>query len=81
MGIITAAAIMIALSPVLIGVHQALAKTSTEQTCEKTKGGNSGSTSGECQGNRESSPTFEECTTVHHGNSLNSAVKSGPECN
>jgi hypothetical protein len=78
-GIITVAAIMMALGPVLVGVHQASAKHAQTQTCTSSNGANSGTSGGSCQGNSESSPVFQQCTTTHQGNSVNSPV-TGQSC-
>jgi hypothetical protein len=69
-GIIAIAALMLGLSTV--AANQASAKSLTTQSCEKK---NEGETSGPCQGERENSPTFEECFERHAGNSPNSKVK------
>jgi hypothetical protein len=69
-GIIAVAALMLGLST--IAANQASAKSLTTQSCEKK---NEGESSGGCQGERERSGTFEECTDIHAGNSVNSKVK------
>ncbi|HKG87488.1 MAG TPA: hypothetical protein VKA95_04115 [Nitrososphaeraceae archaeon] len=69
-GTIAIAALVLGLSTV--ATNHADAKSLTTQTCEKK---NEGETSGGCQGNRESSPTWEECFERHAGNSINSKVK------